>query len=384
MNEWIIIGGGLHGCTIATALIKNHVTTAGDLKVIDEHEEPLMEWKRKTSLIGMEFLRSPSVHHIDVDPYSLQRYARKQHFRETFLGQYKRPSLELFNDHCDDVLRSINISQSWIKGKVRNIEKCDDHWNLHLDNDKIIKGKKLVIAVSVNKQLLIPEWANELKENENSQFHIFDDSLSNLDRIKPPVAVIGGGITAAHLTIKLARMFPGKVMLVMKNDVEVKDFDSDPGWLGPKYLTDFKKLDCYKKRRKIIKKARNKGTVTGELFRQLRKLENNHKIEMRQVATESQLTFLKKWQKESQETLSILFATGFISTLPEKNMVADLVSSEELALSDCGYPIVTSSLEWCPNLFVSGPLAELEIGPISRNIAGARHAAERIIKKYAH
>ncbi|MBM7605902.1 thioredoxin reductase [Metabacillus crassostreae] len=384
MNEWIIIGGGLHGCTIATALIKNHVTTASDLKVIDEHDEPLMEWKSKTSLIGMEFLRSPSVHHIDVDPYSLQRYARKQHFRETFLGQYKRPSLELFNDHCDDVLRSINISQSWIKGKVRKIEKCDNHWELHVDNSKVIKGRKVVIAVSINTQLHMPEWVKELKGNPLNQFHIYDNNLKDLEGIKPPVVIIGNGITAAHLTIKLAKVFPDKVMLMMKSDFKVKDFDSDPGWLGPKYLNDFRKLSCYKKRRNIIKKARNKGTITGELFRQLRKLENSRKIEIRLVTNENQLHFIKKWQKENQEPPSILFATGFNSASPGKEMVADLISNGELALSECGYPIVSSSLEWCPNLYVTGPLAELEIGPISRNIAGARHAAEKIVYKYTH
>ena len=35
-------------------------------------------------------------------------------------------------------------------------------------------------------------------------------------------------------------------------------------------------------------------------------------------------------------------------------------------------------LEWGPNLFVSGALAELEVGPIARNISGARVAASII------
>lgn len=36
-------------------------------------------------------------------------------------------------------------------------------------------------------------------------------------------------------------------------------------------------------------------------------------------------------------------------------------------------------LRWHPRLFVTGPLAELEIGPASRDIAGARMAARRVI-----
>ena len=42
-------------------------------------------------------------------------------------------------------------------------------------------------------------------------------------------------------------------------------------------------------------------------------------------------------------------------------------------------PLLSKNLEWYPQFYVSGPLAELEIGPIARNISGARHAAERIV-----
>jgi hypothetical protein len=41
--------------------------------------------------------------------------------------------------------------------------------------------------------------------------------------------------------------------------------------------------------------------------------------------------------------------------------------------------IVDPNLRWHPRVFVSGPLAELELGPVSRNIAGARRAGDRIV-----
>lgn len=40
---------------------------------------------------------------------------------------------------------------------------------------------------------------------------------------------------------------------------------------------------------------------------------------------------------------------------------------------------VSNSLRWGPNLYVTGALAELEMGPIARNISGARQAADRIV-----
>jgi hypothetical protein len=54
------------------------------------------------------------------------------------------------------------------------------------------------------------------------------------------------------------------------------------------------------------------------------------------------------------------------------------VSDLELPIAPCGYPLVNSALCWTDGLYVLGPLAELEIGPVARNITGARQAAERI------
>ncbi|PAW26688.1 hypothetical protein BKC07_23530 [Peribacillus simplex] len=49
---------------------------------------------------------------------------------------------------------------------------------------------------------------------------------------------------------------------------------------------------------------------------------------------------------------------------------------------ECGYPIVSQSLQWGLGLYVTGALAELEMLPISRHISGARQAAERIVNSY--
>ncbi|HZH63002.1 MAG TPA: hypothetical protein VEY70_26330 [Metabacillus sp.] len=76
---------------------------------------------------------------------------------------------------------------------------------------------------------------------------------------------------------------------------------------------------------------------------------------------------------------TIVLATGFHPDVSGGKLIEQMVQVENLQCAECGYPIVNSSLEWCPHLYVSGPLAELEVGPIARNIAGARHAAERIV-----
>jgi hypothetical protein len=76
---------------------------------------------------------------------------------------------------------------------------------------------------------------------------------------------------------------------------------------------------------------------------------------------------------------TILLATGFQPGLPGKEWLTPMIEKYELHCAECGYPIVSQSLRWGPNLYVTGALAELEIGPIARNISGARQAAERIV-----
>jgi len=80
------------------------------------------------------------------------------------------------------------------------------------------------------------------------------------------------------------------------------------------------------------------------------------------------------------EAERVLLATGFSARRPGGTMVDDLVASASLPCARCGYPIVDAALRWHPRAYVSGPLAELELGPAARNIAGARRAANRIVQ----
>lgn len=44
--------------------------------------------------------------------------------------------------------------------------------------------------------------------------------------------------------------------------------------------------------------------------------------------------------------------------------------------------MINESLEWLPNIYVSGMLADLELGPFARNIMGGRQAAKKIAQVY--
>ena len=74
----------------------------------------------------------------------------------------------------------------------------------------------------------------------------------------------------------------------------------------------------------------------------------------------------------------VLLATGFPSRRPGEGWLDEAIEAHGLPCAECGYPIVDRGLRWHPRVLVTGALAELEIGPVSRNLSGAMRAGERI------
>ncbi|WP_080844109.1 FAD/NAD(P)-binding protein [Cytobacillus gottheilii] len=382
--EWIVVGGGIQGCTIAAFLLKNNKVSADQLLIIDPHETPLYRWTKTTKMIEMKFLRSPSVHHLDVEPFSLRKYADDQNRKKSdFYGVYKRPSLELFNEHSQALFRNLNMESCWHQGFVNEVVREDASWTINTVAGNRFKTKNVVLALSVNGQLNIPEWASNLEAHSHQLFHIYDEA-ADLTKLKPSIAVVGGGITAAHLVIKLSAMYPGQVHLIKRHPYRVCDFDSDPGWLGPKNQKSYQLIKDYETRREMIKTARNRGSLPQELFRKLKKLEQDQILkvidgEIISARNGSNHDLILTTENGPVEVQSVILATGFKPERPGGGWLEETIEEYSLPCAKCGYPIVSPSLEWCPHLYVIGPLAELEMGPIARNISGARQAAERIV-----
>ncbi len=75
----------------------------------------------------------------------------------------------------------------------------------------------------------------------------------------------------------------------------------------------------------------------------------------------------------------VLLATGFPSRRPGGAWLDEAVDALRLPCAACGYPIVDRGLRWHPRLLVTGALAELELGPVARNLSGAQRAGESIV-----
>ena len=139
------------------------------------------------------------------------------------------------------------------------------------------------------------------------------------------------------------------------------------------------------RRRAMIAAARHRGSVPPDVGRQLCKaIERDelswHEDGVAAVNADSEGLTVQLKSGALLRVQRVLLATGFDSERPGGGFVAQLIESASLPCAGCGYPIVDSALRWHSRIHVTGPLAELELGPVAKNIAGARRAGERIIR----
>ena len=101
MLTWLIIGGGIHGTHIAHVLTVTGTATPDSIRVLDPVGEPLARWNRLTDNTGMEFIRSPSVHHLGEEADELNQFSHTpavMHYGE-FRYPHGRPAYDLFQAH---------------------------------------------------------------------------------------------------------------------------------------------------------------------------------------------------------------------------------------------------------------------------------------------
>ena len=381
--DWLIIGGGIHGVHLAARLIGEADVQADKVRIVDPGEQLLERWRHCTATTGMTHLRSPSVHHLDLNPWSLQLTASELRDRDPglFAPPFDRPALGFFNDHCDQVIETFGLAELHVRARAVACSIEGDGVKVGLSNEEQLTSDKVVLALGASDQ---PEWPNWAPKGHARVHHIFAQGFAGWPAATERIAVVGGGISAAQVALRL--LDEGhQVHLVSRHGLRKHQFDSDKGWLGPKYMNSFNRERDVDRRRALINEARHRGSVPPEVHRPLRRAIESGKLQWHESGVEAldlqaDRVVIQLANGESIEAERVLLATGFAALRPGGELVDRLVTSESLSCAQCGYPIVDQALSWHPRVFVSGPLAELELGPTSRNIHGARRAGDRIVK----
>jgi thioredoxin reductase len=427
MIDWLIIGGGPQGIHMANRLLgegghPNMIT------VLDPNAEPLARWKHHTENTGMTHLRSPEYHNIGIDPYSLGRHVATYEFvtavleqknengsalKSEFIPPYSRPSLRSFMHHAETIVEETGLMRRWKSARAISIKNIRKGYRIQTEANEQIEARNVVLALGTGDQPNWPKWATQLRaQNRQAKVHhIFstDFKRHQIDE-EHDVAIVGAGISAAQLALSLLEVNPNRqITLLSRHFLRKEDFDSDQGWLGPTLLTGFHREKDYSKRRAMIQEARNRGSLAAEVTQTLEKAilrDKTINLEMAEIDSAScesvgtklelqirpfeldetqyqkmgALTFNFNTKAQRLQVDTVVLATGFEAKRPGGTLIDRAIRTMDLPTATDGFPIVDRHLRWREGLFVMGPLAELEVGPVSRNISGARMAADRIIK----
>lgn len=385
--EWLIIGGGIHGVHLAVRLLAEAQTQPERLRILDPGPALLSRWRQCSTNTGMQHLRSPAVHHLDVDPWDLLAFAGANHRGKgapegSFAPPYSRPSVALFDRHCQEIVARYGLQDLHICDQATRVALGCDHVTVTLGAGAPIQAQRVILALGAGDQPRWPSWAIELQTHSLPIEHVFSPGF----RLEPDhwpqrMAVVGGGISAAQVAMRLADA--GKeVHLVTRHPLRRHQFDSDPGWIGPKNMRGFSATPDLRARRAMISEARHPGSLPPDVHRALRLAISQQRVQLHLGQPHAHLhqgQIVLNVADDYFPVDGVLLATGFEGARPGGALVDALVQSHALPCSDCGYPVVDPQLRWHPRVYVTGPLAELELGPVARNIVGARRAAERIV-----
>jgi thioredoxin reductase len=383
MLDWLIIGGGIHGTHLSFVLTHQHGISRDRVRVLDPYEQPLARWHSVTANTGMQFLRSPIVHHLHYDQRAMGVFARihqKEAYTQ-FIPTFSRPSLELFDRHSQYLIDKYHLAVMRTVGCATGLTRTGSSWRVETENGGI-EARRVVLAIGMSEQPYYPEWAKQLKSTNAPINHIFDHQFVTENMPEwSHLVVVGGGITAAQTALYLAHRNP--VTVIMRHSIRIHDFDSDPCWMNALCLNDFHKIEDFNERRKIITAARHRGSLPMDVAQAFRQAVAQGHITPVQAEINSTgiMNGDIKLTLSNGETLTadrVLLATGWEQARPGGQWLSDVIENYELSTANCGFPIIDKSLCWSKGLYVSGPLAELEIGPPSRNIVGARMAGQRL------
>lgn len=385
MLDWLIIGGGIHGTHLSLVLTRFGGIPRDRVAVLDPHAEPLAHWGRLTQRTGMTHLRSPHVHNLDVDPWSISTFTKTRAGQPLadFIPTHNRPSLALFRAHNDWLIERHKLAALRIIGRAERLVRLGQGWRVETA-DGSLDARRVILAIGVTEQPIYPAWAQPLYDADAAVAHIFDERF---DKVTADgwhhLVIIGGGITAAQTALTLAARQPGTVTLLMRHPVRVHDFDSDTSWINGESLRGFLAEPDFDRRRALIRSARHRGSMPADVAASLHSAVHAgylHLVqgEAKRAEMMSGHLCLHLDDDTSIRADRLIFATGFDPRRPGAAWLDAAVDDYQLPVAACGYPLVDKRLAWAAGLYVSGALAELELGAPARNIIGARFAGERI------
>lgn len=383
-----VIGAGPQALTLVTHLLQKKRSLRHRIQVFDPSGTWMTQWRQQFAAQEISYLRSPGVHQPD-PKVTLFNFA--EHRQAELHQPYNRPGTQLFLDFCETIIDRWQLRGQVTAAQVLQLTPSWSGFQLQLDDGRQVEARRVVLATGGGSARL-PSWVVEVNAHPLEQLcHSHDIDLSQLSNlVGETVLIIGSGQSSAHLAVGAVKR-GAKVLMMARRTLNEKLFDAAPGWLGPKYLKGFQAESDWQVRWQMIQEAHNGGSIAPELLTQLRRLSRSGHVTFYEHCQVSRAT----WREESWQVQCNLAAAHdclahkpidriWLATGTETDITAHPLMGEVFARYPNqvvnGLPVLDEHLRWpgC-DLFLMGPWAALQVGPVARNLHGGRMACDRIV-----
>ncbi|MGD1927961.1 MAG: FAD/NAD(P)-binding protein [Leptolyngbyaceae cyanobacterium] len=388
-----VIGAGPQALTLVTHVLQKKAKLRDRIQVFDPSGTWMTRWQQQFAAQEIPELRSPAVHHPDPNAHALRTFAEGRY--DELHPPYDRPGTQLFQEFCDTVVQRWQLQHQVVPAAVTRLEplqKRPSQFRLTLSTGDTVLARRVVLATGGG-QPYLPDWARPINATHPPERlgHAHQIRLPELSSLAgETVLIVGSGLTSGHLAVGAVKR-GAKVVMMARRTFQEKLFDAEPGWLGPKYLKGFHAEPDMQTRWQMVQQARNGGSLTPAVMTYLRKLQRQGHItfyEHCQVAA-------AQWQGEAwqvccdhhsvhdciahQPIHRVWLATGTTLDIRSHPLLADVWQQHPIATIN-GLPRLDEHLRWpgC-ELFLMGPWAALQVGPVARNLFGGKLACDRIV-----
>ena len=388
--ELVIVGAGPQALSLCCLLLQKRPRWRRRLRIIDPGGRWLNCWQRQMERFEVPCLRSPSPHHPHPNPSALRSYAQERCRNRELEGPYGLPRTGLFSEFCQRVVVDFQVAD-----KVQPVSLEEIHLeagrpgslHLTLSDGSLIQAGRLVIATGPGEPM-VPDWVRRIPRpypKEVLQHSRMIDLAACRELQGQHVLIVGGGLTSAHLALGAIKR-GARVSLLCRRELRSKLFDTDPGWLGPKYLKAFRSEPCWRRRRQQVLAARDGGSITPRLTIALQRehrqgsLQTHEHCQVRQA-----LWSAGQWRILCDHGRSLLadriwLATGHKLGVSLQPLLRQLQQQQQIELVD-DWPVLSDDLRWPgTNVHLMGGLAALRLGPAARNLFGGREAARLVAR----
>ena len=368
-----IVGAGPQALTVAVHLAAVDPSIVEDTVVIDPDPGWMSAWRQRFDAQQIQHLRSPVVHQPAPNPFELMTYARDRHRDGELVGRYQLPGARLFDDFCDHLVERHGLARCRRNTKATRVAADG---TIDLADGTAIHARHVVVANSPTRRI-VPDGCGLIGAVAHA------DTV-RIDSVRPGtrVAVVGAGLTAAHL-VNGAAGCGAHVTWVHRSPLVERDFDVDPGWLGPREMQPFLAVSDSTERARLAISARSGGTLPGWMVQKLAlHLRAGTVAEI--CGMISRIETAGSTQRVVLEHRSVVVDEVWLATGHRVAVRDDPALTGLLADSDCliasGFPVL-DSLVRVPGtrVHLAGRAATLQLGPTAGNLSGARHAATAVV-----